>query len=113
MDVQLRQSFNYKEINNLNVYLLDQQLTLSVHRIIFAVNIKLSIPFHFGSHFLYIKLHLKIVYVYIQYIWIRGTQLIKDMMKNGKIVDKKEIHVCELIFMFSTFRGEERHSMDT
>lgn len=34
-------------------------------------------------------------------------------MKNGKIVDEKEIHVCELIFMFSTFRGEERHSMDT
>lgn len=112
MDAQLRQSINYKEINNLNVYLLDQQLTLSVHRIIFAVNIKLSIPFHFGSHFLYITLHSKIVYVYLKYIWIRGAQL-KDMMKNGKIVDKKEIHVCELIFMFSTFRGEERHSMDT
>ena len=27
--------------------------------------------------------------------------------------DEKEIHVCELIFMFITFRREERHSMDT
>jgi len=83
-----------------------------VHRIIFAVNIKLSIPFHFGSHFLYITFSEDRLYVYIQNVWIRGTQL-NDMMKNGKIVNEKEIHVCELIFMFSTFRGEERHSMDT